>query len=157
VQLPPWAVTPQPPLAGQLAHAAFAREQFAVLPPWAPAQVQVELLPQDPATLLVLVPVVQPYCTLLLQLPLTGQAALAFEQLVSLVPPPVPTQLQVELPPQDPATLAALVPVVQPYCTLLLQLPLTAQAAFASEQLAVDPPPVPEHVQVALPPHDPAL
>jgi hypothetical protein len=104
---------PQEPLTEQ---AAFALEQLKVLvhPPL-PRQAQVELHPQDPATLDDELPAEQAYWTLLLQEPFTEQAAFALEQLKVLVHPPLPRQAQVELHPQDPATLDDELPAEQAY------------------------------------------
>jgi len=88
--------------------------------------------------------------------PFTAQAALALVQL-SLVPPLAPEQVQLELPPHDPATFAVLLPALQLYCVALLHAPLMGHRALALQQLTARPVPVPEHVQVALPPQLPAL
>ena len=73
MQVAPLAMVPQG--EEQLAQAALAFEQLALVPPPEPEQVQVELPPHEPATLEVLVPVVQAYCTALLQAPFAGTTA----------------------------------------------------------------------------------
>lgn len=83
-----------------------------------------------------------------------AQAALAIEQL-AFVPPLLPLHVQVWLPPQLPAEYPLGEPVVQVLADPP-QTPVTGHAALAIEHAAFDPPPLPLHVQVWLPPQLPA-
>ncbi|MCE3005534.1 MAG: hypothetical protein LW853_01710, partial [Rickettsiales bacterium] len=108
--------------------------------------------PQVPTLPLADMPDQQAQSVPLLQLPLTTQAGFASEQL-AFVPPPEPLQLQIRVVPQAVAPLSpATVPAVQAPPTLLLQAPLTTQAGFASEQLALVPPPEPLQLQLRVVP-----
>jgi hypothetical protein len=109
----------------ELAHAAFALLQVvSVVQPNAPAQVQVEEPPQEPAALDTDAPVVHVYWIALLQTPFTAQGALSLVQVRSLVQPLSPLQFQVADPPQLPATNEAHTPVEHAENIALLQTPL---------------------------------
>jgi hypothetical protein len=148
-----WVALLQDPLTAQ---AAFAIPQAILDPPPLPRHVQDEEPPHEPAEY----PEGEPAEQVLLDPPhdpFTEQAAFAFEQLKVLVPPPLPRHAQVEFHPQEPATLEDEVPAEQAYWVALLQAPLTAQAAFAFEQVvSFVHPPEPRQDQVEFHPQEPA-
>lgn len=77
-------------------HAAFALEHEAFVPPLAPAHVQVDDPPHDPATLEVDVPTEHAYWTALLHTPFTGQAWVLQDWLVAPTVPQTESELWVQ-------------------------------------------------------------
>ena len=132
------------------AQSGLAFEQLAFDPPPEPLQFQVRVVPQAVAPLsLATVPDEQ--APGLPHTPLTTQTGLVLEQL-AFDPPPEPLHVHVRVVPHAVAPLSPDGDPAEQAPPVELHAPLTAQAGFTCEQLALLPPPEPLQFQVRVVP-----